>query len=84
MRHQLLWHGAVLRSLSCDRRGYVTLHLIAAGLSGVYGCVCVCVCVCENQDLLTENSIVMEASAKQTELSFKGSHCVTTYLLYLG
>lgn len=29
----------VMRSLSCDRRGYVTLHLIAAGLSGV--CVCV-------------------------------------------
>lgn len=37
----------------------MTLHLISAGLSAVCGCV--------NPDLLTENSRVIEAGAKQTE-----------------
>lgn len=39
----------------------MTLHLIAAGLLGGCGCV--------NPDLLTENSIAIQASAKQSELN---------------
>lgn len=70
--HQLLGHGAVLRSLSCDQKGYMTLRLIAAGLPGERACVCVCVflCVCEREresaGILAE--IAMEIGSKQMKI----------------